>query len=223
MAKILVVEDNHDIATVLEDALSMEHHSVEVASDGITGGDLMKMSNYDLVILDWNLPQKSGVAICNEHRMSGDTTPVMFLSANSSIADKEKAFSAGSDDYLTKPFHIREFMLRVRALLRRPKVLNDKMLTARDIVLDPEKHQVTKAGVPVKLYPRDFALLEFLMRHPNEIVSAQKLLDSVWRSDSSASVDTVRQCLMRLRRSLSDEHDKALITNIHGVGYRLEK
>lgn len=223
MAKILLVEDNPDIANVVGDALSMENHTVDIAVDGITGRELLKESNYDLVILDWLLPMKSGVEICSEHRQTGDTTPIMILSEKNHIEEKEEAFLSGTDDYLTKPFHIRELVVRVKALLRRPKALNDDVLRAKDIVLEPRRNRVTKRGVPVKLYPRDFALLEFLMRHPNQLFSAKKLLDCVWRSDSSASVDTVRQCLMRLRQTFSDKDGNVLIRNIHGVGYRLEK
>ena len=222
MAKILIVEDNSDVATIIEDSLSLGDHSIDVANDGSTGKELLSTRDYDLVVLDWVLPEKSGLDLCREHRQSGDTTPIMMLSAKSHIDEKEKAFEAGADDYMTKPFHVQEFMARVRALLRRPKALNGGLLSIGEIVLDCKNHKVTRGGEPIKLYPRDFALLEFLMRHPNQIFAAKTLLDCVWRSDSAASVDTVRQCLMRLRNSLKDESGDVPIRNIHGVGYRLE-
>ena len=221
MAKILVVEDNPDISAVVEDSLSLEHHTVEVAQNGVTGRDLLAVSNYDLIILDWVLPDMTGIDICANYRAAGGDTPILFLTGKSTIVEKEVAFNAGSDDYLTKPFHVRELLARVRALLRRPKVMQEEVLKVRDITLNPKLHTVTKGGVALKMFPKDFALLEFFMRHPNQIYSAEKLLDSVWASDASASPDTVRQCLMRLRRQLSDKDDP-LIKNIHGVGYKLD-
>lgn len=221
MAKILIVEDNRDISAVVEDSLSMEHHTVEVAQDGHTGRALLRVSNYDLIILDWVLPDMTGLEICSSYRANGGETPILFLTGKSAIVEKEIAFNAGSDDYLTKPFHVRELLARVRALLRRPKVIQEELLQFRDITLDPKLHKVSKNGKEFKLFPKDFALLEFFMRHPNQIFSAEKLLDSVWPSDASASPDTVRQCLMRLRRQLSDKDD-LLIKNVHGVGYKLE-
>jgi OmpR-family two-component system manganese-sensing response regulator len=222
MAKILVVEDDKDLTAMVSDLLVFDKHIVEVAHTGLDGRDCLKMSKYDLIILDWDLPEVSGLELLKEFRANGGTTPVIFLTGKTTIVDKETGLDAGSDDYLTKPFHMKELSARVRSLLRRPPVYHDRVLRVRDIELDPNQHTVSKNGAEIKLFPKEFALLEFLMKHPNQIFSAESLLDHVWRSDSSASVDTVRQSLTRLRQGLDDSKTEPLIRTIYGVGYRLE-
>lgn len=222
MAKILVVEDDKYLALTINDCLSNAHHVVELAEDGVTARTLLSVSAYDLIVMDWNLPDMTGLEICREVRMSGSKTPVLFLTVKSNLTEKETAFDAGTDDYLTKPFHMRELAMRVKALLRRPPVLNQEKLTIKDLILDVGNHTVLKNGNVLKMFPKDFALLEFLMRHPRRLFTANELLESVWRSDSAASVDTVRQSLMRIRKQLGEGEQTVTITNIHGVGYRLD-
>lgn len=207
---------------MINDLLTFEKHTVEIVHNGLDARENLRMSEYDLIILDWDLPEMSGIDLLREYRGLGGTAPVIFLTGKAEITDKEIGLDNGADDYLTKPFHMKELALRVRALLRRPRAFVSEMLQVRDIELYPRDHRLLKNGVEIKVYPKEFALLEFFMRHPNQIFSADALLDHVWRSDSTASIDTVRQSLTRLRQSLDEDKKNPLIKTIYGVGYKLE-
>ncbi|MBC8000250.1 MAG: response regulator transcription factor [Leptolyngbya sp.] len=222
MAKILVVEDDQDLTTMIRDLLVYEKHTVEIVHCGEDAREHLKMSNYDILILDWTLPDATGVEILKDFRAAGGLTPAIFLTGRSAVADKEVGLDSGADDYLTKPFHMRELSARVRALLRRPARFVHKTLKIRNIELFPLDHKILRDGVEVKLHPKEFALLEFLMRHPSQIFSGEALLSHVWRSDSTASIDTVRQSLARLRQGIDSEKSNPLIRTIYGVGYKLE-
>lgn len=165
MVKILVVEDDPEFAMTLVDGLIMERFTVEHSPSGTDCIELLRVTEYDLVILDWNLPGLTGIEVLRQYRARDGKTPILMLTGKSDVEDKEKGFETGADDYLTKPFHMRELVARVRALLRRRIVEPSNMLSVRSIVLDPAKHRVTKGGAEVHISPRDFALLEFFMRH----------------------------------------------------------
>lgn len=222
MPKILVVEDDQDLTVMIRDLLVHEKHTVEVVHNGEDAREHLKMSKYDLLILDWALPDATGVEILKDFRAAGGLTPALFLTGRSSIADKEAGLDSGADDYLTKPFHMRELSARVRALLRRPARFVNKTLKVRDLELFPLDHRVLKDGKEIKLHPKEFALLEFLMRHPGQIFSGEALLSHVWRSDSTASIDTVRQSLARLRQGIEGDKQNPIIRTIYGVGYKLD-
>lgn len=223
MAKILIVEDDDDFAMTLVDGLSLERHTVERAATGIEGSEFLQAAEYDVIVLDWNLPGRSGIDVLKQFRSSGGTTPVLMLTGKGAIQDKEQGLDTGADDYLTKPFDMRELVARVRALLRRREVVASNTLQARDIVLDPVKHRVTKAGASVHLLPRDFALLEFFMRHPDEVFPAETLLARVWQFESEASLEGLRAAIRRIRKAVDGDADlsNSIIENISRVGYRL--
>lgn len=222
MAKILLVEDDKALAEAISEFLKTQGYGVEMTHSGATGRDLLRTYTYDVVILDWTLPDLSGIDILKDFRSRGGHTPILFLTGRTTILEKEAALDSGSDDYLTKPFQVQELSARIRALLRRPPIFQHKAIKVRDIELDPAAHTVTKAGQEVKLYPREFALLEFFMRNPNQIFSAEKLVENVWGSESDVTVETLRVSLARIRQALSEEKDKPIIKNIYGVGYKLE-
>ncbi len=220
MAKILLIEDELSYADVLEGWLTDEHHLVEVVNEGKEG--LFRLSSYefDLVILDWQLPDLSGVEILKQLRSSGKNTPVLMLTGKSGIEDKTEGFGAGADDYLTKPANLKELSLRVTALLRRASGQTSNLIKISDIVLDPESFSVTKGGREVRLQRKEFALLEFLMRNPNKVFSAEALLERVWSTDSEATEDAIRTCMMRLRKKL--DTDSTILQTLHGIGYKLK-
>jgi DNA-binding response OmpR family regulator len=225
LAKLLLVEDDKDLAQTVLDSLRGERYDVEYASDGTLGLEMLKYTQFDVIILDWELPEMTGVDILKKFRMSGGQTPVLMLTGRSAVTDKETGLDAGADDYLTKPFDLRELVARIRAMLRRRTVASSSLLTYKDIVLDPLSHKVTRAGKPVHVLPRDFALLEFLMRHPNEIFAVESLLVRVWESDSEASPEGLRVAIRRLRKALdtSEELSDSIIENVSRVGYRLRQ
>lgn len=222
MAKILVVEDDVDLAGMIVDWLTFEHYTVELVYNGTEGLDRLHASEYDAVILDWELPGLTGIELCRGFRAAGGTAPVIMLTGKDTITDKETGLDSGADDYLTKPFNMKELAARLRAVLRRPAGLLDNMLRVRDLELEPTKYLVKKAGQEIQLLPKEFSLLEFFMRHPNQVFSAEALIQRVWVSDSEATGDAIRTCLKRLRKKLGDDDEKnPIIQTIHGVGYRL--
>lgn len=222
MAKILLVEDEVDLARLIQNWLTREHHLVEVVSEGDLALNQLRTYNYDLVILDVMLPGMSGVDVCREFRQARGNTPVLIITAKSSLEDKEKGFTAGADDYLTKPFHLKELDFRVKALLRRGNPTRSNIFNlGQDVIVDADEHQVMKDGVEVHLLPKEFRLLEFLARHPNRVFSSEELLENVWESDSSYHNDTVRGHITRLRKKLDSPGKPSIIATVYGVGYKL--
>jgi DNA-binding response OmpR family regulator len=222
MAKILIVEDDTDISTIVSRWLKHENHLVEISKDGEDASVKLKLNQYDLIILDWMLPKVTGVELCQKFRANGGTTPILLLTAKSTIENKETGLDSGADDYLTKPFDLKELSARVRALLRRSGSLTSKILKIGDLSLDAEMHQVTLADNPIVLNPKEFALLEFLMRHPNQIFSGEALLSRVWQSDAMASSDTVRAHIKNLRKKIDQPGKTSPISTVHGLGYKME-
>jgi DNA-binding response OmpR family regulator len=221
MAKILVVEDDKTVAEQLRTLLTFEHHNVEAVHDGSDAASNLKAYHYDVIILDWELPGKSGVDVLKEFRARGGKTPILMLTGKGSTDEKEHGLDAGADDYLTKPFAMKEVAARVRALLRRPApVAADNILRTGDLSLDASRYQVEKNGCRVSMLPKEFALLEFLMRHPNSVFSSEALLNRVWPADSEATEEALRSTMKRLRKKV--DPDGALIKTVHGVGYLLE-
>jgi DNA-binding response OmpR family regulator len=200
MAKILLVEDDEKVAEAVIDSLKIAHHTVEWVVDGNEGIDRLKLYSYDLAILDWQLPSMQGIDVCRNHRSGGGAVPILMLTGRSKVLDKEEGFNSGADDYLTKPFEIRELLARVRALLRRPAAVQSQIIVLGELVLNTRECNLRKGTQVIALQPREFALIEFLMRHPNEVFSIQALLSRLWSSESEASDEAVRQCILRLRK-----------------------
>lgn len=221
MAKILVVEDDLDLRSIVEDWLKHEHHLIETATKGDEAMELITTYPYDLIILDWQLPVLDGIQILQKFRQGGGRTPVLMLTGQDKTNHIETGLDSGADDYLTKPFHMKELSARIRALLRRPQNVIENVLKCGDITLNPRTYSVTRGGADLKLLPKEFALLEFFMRHPNQVFSTEALLDRVWRSENDAAPETVRTCIKRLRKKIDLENEDSIIETLHSVGYRL--
>jgi DNA-binding response OmpR family regulator len=220
--KILLVEDDKDLSLTISTWLSAQNFSVDTAYDGASGYEYLKRGRYEVVILDWNLPGMTGVELAKRFRFDGGTTPILMLTGKGSIEEKEQGLDSGADDYLTKPFAMRELSARLRALARRAHSPVSGTLKAGSIELDPDKRLVLKHGVPVHVVPKDFSVLEFLMRYPGEVFSAETLLQRVWSFDSEASTDAVRTSIKRIRRAIDDEaeSENSCIENVRTLGYR---
>jgi len=177
------------------------------------------------VILDWNLPGMTGIEICKKYRATRGTSPILMLTAKDQIVEKEAGLDSGADDYLTKPFSMRELSARLRALTRRTYASVGDILQAGKVSLDPIRHRVWRDGNEVHLLPKDFELLEFLMRHPDQVFSTEALVQRVWNFDADVTSNAVRSSVRRIRRELdeSDDEDKSIIENVRRVGYRLRK
>src|SRR5579883_1603806 len=178
MPKILIVEDDNNLCQILEQSLKADHHSVEISHDGPDALGRLRSYVYDLVVLDWDIPCLDGIEVCKQFRAKGGNAPILMLTGKSNIEEKEHGFDSGVDDYLTKPFQIRELKSRIKALLRRPAALHGSTLRAAELILDVAKFEVTKAGQSITLSPKEFALLEFLMRHSRQVDRKSTRLNS---------------------------------------------
>ncbi len=222
MAKILLVEDDPVYSDVVKDFLEREKHLVEVVENGLDALEFLRSCQFDLIILDWNIKGIPGVTVCARYRISGGTTPILMLTGRAEIEDKEQGLDSGADDYLVKTAEMRELAARVRALLRRPAAVSGTLLQTADIVLDTPKGTVSKGGKQLQLFPREFALLEYLLRHKGQVFSPEALLDRVWSSDIEASPHTVRTCVNRLRAKIESPGAAPIIKTIYGFGYKIE-
>jgi len=221
MAKILIVEDDKQLSGLLVDWLTGEGHVPDPVYNGRDGLERLKFYRYDVVVLDWELPGLSGPDLCRQYRAEGGQTPILMLTGKKELEEKETGLDSGADDYLTKPFHMKELSARLRALLRRAPAVSQAVLTAGNLTLNPKSRQVLVNDVEINLQPKEFALLEFLMRHPNQPFSAEAILDRVWSSESDAAPDTVRIHIMRLRNKIDVIGVGSMIRTIHRVGYML--
>jgi len=222
MAKILLVEDTASLSDLVRGWLEGEQHIVECVDRGSEALSRMKFYPYDLLIIDWGLPDLSGIEVCRTLRANNQTLPILMLTAKKTIDDKETGFVSGVDDYLTKPFELRELSMRVAALLRRPSQLVASTLKIGDLELDVESHTVKRNGSDVRLQPKEFRLLEFFMRHKGQVFSAEAILERLWSADTEASVESVRKHISRLRAKLDEHGDFEHLQNIHGVGYKFD-
>lgn len=222
MSKILIVEDDPELRGRIRDWLVFEHYQVEEADNGSRALEIMRIAQFDVILLDWMLPGLTGIDVCQQYRRSGGAAPILMLTGRKEIAEKEKGYAAGVDDYLTKPFDTRELSLRVRALLRRAPVFCGDVLTAGRLSLDPISHHVKSGKTEIHLQPLEFSLLEYLMRHPRHVLSADALLNAVWATDSEASVDTLRTYIKTLRKKIDTENEPSMIRTVHGFGYKFE-
>ena len=223
MAKLLVVDDDSALLTMVRDWLEDEGFIVETAAQGDEAEQLLLQFDYDAVVLDWDLPGKSGIDVLKSLRENEKLTPVLMLTGKDHIDEKVEGLESGADDYLTKPFHVKELSSRVRSLLRRTAGSATNTLKYRNICLDPGSFKVTVDGKLVSLHSREFALLEYFMRHPGQVFNADSLLDKVWKSDSAVGPETVRQCVKRIRNKVDKKGADSIIENIYGVGYRLKE
>ncbi len=222
MSKVLIVEDDVSIAQVVKDALTDAKYMVDMVHNGGDAREYLKSVTYDLIVMDWQLPDTTGIDLTTEFRAAGGTSPVLFLTGRNTVPDRITGLDSGGDDYLTKPFDIRELLSRARALLRRPAPVTYKSLKIRELELDPVQHVVSLNGAQIKLYPKEFSLLELFMRSPQRVFSGDDLLNKVWPTDSDASIETVRTTILRLRQKIETDPDNPFIRTIRGVGYRLE-
>lgn len=219
MAKILVVEDDEALADIIQGWLTREKHNCEVVNDGSDARTRVKMYDYELIILDWELPGCHGIDILKEYRAAGGTAPVIMLTGRSDVTDKVTGFDTGADDYLTKPFHARELTARINALLRRPHVMDDDNLKIDRFELDRKGGSLKIGGKRVALLPKELALVEFLMKHPRELYSAEVLLNRVWPAESESTDMAIRSCIKRIRQKLAAENENEIVRNVHGHGY----
>jgi DNA-binding response OmpR family regulator len=221
---ILVVEDEQRLAFLLRRVLLEERHTVDLAYDGPSGLDLALSDTYDVVILDVMLPGIDGLEVCRQMRAERIMSPVLMLTARGSIEDRVTGLNVGADDYLTKPFAMEELLARINALLRRRDQRFDEIprLTVGDLTLDLVRHEVSRDGRIIELTAKEFALLEYLMRHPGRALTRTQIVDAVWRYDMEALSNVVDIYIHYLRDKVDQGFSHPLIKTVRGVGYKIE-
>jgi two-component system OmpR family response regulator len=221
--RVLVVEDDPAIAAFVVRGLREAGYTVDEAADGDTGLDLAMSEPYDLAVVDLMLPKRDGLSLIEEIRGSGVTMPVLILTAKRSVDDRVKGLQSGGDDYLTKPFAFAELLARVQALLRRAQRLPESpQLIVGDLMLDRLTRRVERARTPIELRPREFALLELLMRHAGRVVSKAMILSQVWGYNFDPGSNVVDVLVFRLRDKIDRGFEPPLLHTVRGVGYVLK-
>ena len=219
--KILLVEDDKKIATIVKRGLEAEGFTVEVAFDGVDGLWLATEGSFDLIILDIMLPGRNGFQICGDLRESGDWTPILMLTAKDGDLDEAEALDTGADDYLTKPFSFAVLVARIRALLRRATGRNPAPVEAGDLRIDPGQRRVWRGEVEIEVTSRQFDVLEFLMRRAGQVLSKTEILDGVWEYEFEGDPNIVEVYIRRLRTRIDEPFGRHSIETLRGAGYRL--
>lgn len=221
--KILLVEDDERIAFPLAEALGDQNYAVDVAEDGELGWDYLDTYSYSLVLLDIMLPRLNGIQLCQRMRQRGLQTPVLMLTARDTSTDKVIGLDAGADDYVVKPFDLQELLARIRALLRRGTVTLSPVLSWGTIELDPNACQVTCHHQPLALTPKEYQMLELLMRNPQRTFSRDDILDHLWATEETPGAETVKVHIRGLRQKLTAAGvPPDFVETVYGLGYRLK-
>ena len=221
--RILLVDDEVELTDPLSRVLSREGYGVDVAYDGVSGSKLASQGIYDLLILDWMLPQRSGLEICQQLRSQGRTTPVLFLTAKDTLDDRVKGLDAGADDYIVKPFELRELLARVRALLRRSAATGasaSQRLRVATLELDLENQLAYRGERLIELSEKESQLLEYFMRHAGQLLTHEQIYQHLWAEDEQPSSNVVAALIRLLRRKIEAKGETALIHTVYGKGYR---
>ena len=216
--RILIVEDNEKLAKYTKQMLEEESYAVDSVSDGESGERMTRSGNYDLLVLDIMLPKKDGLSVCQSLRKDNINLPIIVITAKEGIDDKILGLDSGADDYLVKPFDMKELIARVRALLRRPQDKIVTVLAVQDIILDNNKHLATKKGLVIPLTLKEYAILEYLMSYPDIVITREQLLEHCWDFAYSAFSNITDVYIKQLRKKLKDTNEKYIQT-IRGVGY----
>lgn len=220
--RILIIEDDADIRASLSMALKTANYAVDTATDGEKGYFLAATNDYDLIILDYNLPKLNGREIIQKLREEEKSVPILMLTVHDGTNDKVDLLNLGADDYLTKPFALSELLARIKAILRRPETWQNRILKIGDLELDPDKFLVTKNGQRVALPSKEFALLEYLLQNKGQIMSRQEIMEHVWDENANPFSNTIEAHISNLRKKLESE-EKKLIFTVSNRGYKIDE
>lgn len=219
--RILLIEDDRKAARILAKGLDEEGFVVDVAGSGEQGEDLAWVNDYDLIILDWLLPGIPGIEVCRRLRRRRLGTPILMLTARDAVVDRVAGLDAGADDYMTKPFAFAELLARVRAMLRRVEGSRSPVLEVADLRFDPVEHRVSRGGERIELTVKEYAILEYLMRHAGRVVTRAEIGEHVWQEEHDNLTNLVDVHVSHLRRKIDTDREPALIQTVRGRGFRL--
>jgi DNA-binding response OmpR family regulator len=219
--RLLLIEDEQRLSEVIKQNLTEANYALDQAFDGEEGLYLAQSEDYDAIILDLMLPKLSGIEVCQELRQQHITTPILMLTAKSQLDDKLAGLDAGADDYLTKPFELAELRARIHALLRRSHQQLEQIITIGDLEFNASQMSIKRSGEPIKLTPKEFAILEFLVRHRDEVVTRTQIIEHVWDYNFDSMSNVVDVFMANLRKKVDGHAKNKLIHTIHGLGYKL--
>jgi DNA-binding response OmpR family regulator len=219
--RILLVEDEAQIADFISRGLSEHGYGVDVARDGEEAVDWPAVAEFDAIILDVMLPVRSGIEVCRILRQRGVRTPILMLTARDAVEDRVLGLDSGADDYLVKPFAFAELLARLRALSRREPALVGNQLRVGDLLLDTATRQVSRDSRPLDLTSKEFAILEYLMRHPDQVLSRSVIAEHVWNYDFENSTNVIDVHIKNLRKKIDGISERKLIRTVRGVGYQI--
>ncbi|MBL8900803.1 MAG: response regulator transcription factor [Planctomycetes bacterium] len=218
--RVLVVEDNEKLARSIKSSLEQSGYSVDHAETAEDGERLATLEHFDLIVLDVMLPDRDGIELCRHLRRRRVATPILMLTVLGSVEDKVRGLDAGADDYLTKPFLLDELLARLRSLLRRSQSIEGAVLRSGDLEMKLHEHRVSRAGKPVKLSAKEFALLEFMMRNPGRLLTRAMISESVWDMNYESSSNVIEVYICALRRKIDRDPANSCIETVIGCGYR---
>ena len=221
--RILLIEDEPEIAQFLKPNLEASCFAVDVAIDGERGSFMARTNSYDLIILDYNLPKKNGQQVCDEIRQKNIEVPIIMLSVIANTNKKIEMLNSGVDDYLTKPFSYKELLARIRALLRRPKQMEDDNLQVGDLELDNNRSEVRRGGEKIKLTKKEYMLLEYLMRNKSMVLTRGMIMKHVWDMNGDPFSNTIESHINSLRKKILTKNSAKLIHTISGRGYKIDE
>jgi DNA-binding response OmpR family regulator len=222
-SQILLVEDDQKLAQFIQLELTQEGYSVNIAYDGIEGLTTARESKPDLILLDWMLPGLTGLEVCRRLRATGDKVPVVLLTAKDEVSDRVAGLDAGADDYVVKPFSIEELLARVRAHLRRTTEEDPDLLAFADLSVNQSTREVFRNGRAIELTAKEFDLLVYLLRHPRQVLTRDRILEQVWGYDFMGDSNIIEVYVRYLRLKLEEQQEKRLIQTVRGVGYVLRE
>ncbi len=220
--KILLIEDDNEISNFIKNNLTEDGFSIDKAVDGQNGSFLARTNYYDVIIMDYSLPIKDGISVCEEIRETGIQTPIIFLSMHRDMKKKILALEKGADDYMTKPFALEELRARILALARRPRKIDSPLLTVDDIILDTQKRTVRRGNTQIYLTRKTYNLLEYLMRNKGVVLSRGIIMEYVWNSEGDPFSNTIEAHILSLRKKINIDGKKDILKNIPGRGYIIE-
>lgn len=220
--RVLVVEDEKDLNSVICSKLVKEGYNVDACYDGQAALDYMEAENYDGAIMDIMIPNKDGITVLREMRNAGIQVPVLFLTAKTETQDIVRGLDAGASDYMTKPFEFSELMARLRVMLRTRNPVNENVITCGSLVVDMNNRQAIRDGKVIDLTVREYAILEYLARNRNVVVTREQIRVNIWNIDDDVNSNVIDVYIRYLRRKIDDNYEEKLIHTIRGVGYKLE-